>query len=94
MEKQDPYELKLDLFPFLNIKPIWRSTMKMTHRIEKINRKSNLIVAFDVSKDKLNYYYEISGILKSKYREVIECYKGRYEPSWATPRAAPISGKI
>ena len=40
--------------------------MKMTHRIEKINRKSCLTVAFDFGKDKLNYYYEIHGRLRSK----------------------------
>ena len=53
--------------------------MKMTHRIEKINRKSNLTIAFDISKDKLNYYYEIPGRLKSKDREVVECYEGEIE---------------
>ena len=53
--------------------------MKMTHRIEKINRKYYLTVAFDVSKDKLNYYYETPGRLKSKDREMVECYEGEME---------------
>jgi len=53
--------------------------MKMTHRVEKINRKFYLTVAFDVSKDKLNYYYEIPGRLKSKHRELVECYEGEIE---------------
>lgn len=53
--------------------------MKMTHRIEKINRKFYLTVAFDIGKDKLNYYYEIPGRLKSKERELVECYEGEIE---------------
>jgi len=48
----------------------------MTHRIEKINTKYYLTIAFDIGKENLNYYYEIPGKIQSKERTVIDCFEG------------------
>jgi transposase len=53
--------------------------MRMTHRIEKINLKHYLTVAFDVGKENLNYYYEVPGKVKSVERTVVDCYEGEIE---------------
>ena len=51
--------------------------MRMTHRIEKINTKYHLTIAFDIGKEELNYYYEIPGRLKSKERQIVDCFQGQ-----------------
>ena len=53
--------------------------MRMTHRIEKINLKHYLTIAFDVGKENLNYYYEVPGKVKSVERTVVDCYEGEIE---------------